>query len=670
MIDIRVFAYQNANRFHLYLGGYRVMLGRVFQLFVLSMFFVAAAVQADVPASSDPSSRLLQMLDYVGVDYAPTVRQGEVANAVEYAEMEEFSAEILNLLDAMPASAQKPQLQQSAREIRDAVERRVPGEQVTTLTAELKVALIKTYALVVAPKQLPAMDQAQALYESNCASCHGAEGRGDGVMAQNYNPPPSNFHDMKRQHTRSIHDLFNTITLGVPGTPMASFARLSDDQRWALALQVSRFSSDEQQRQKGEVLWQQGQLHNVYKSIADLTSSSYAHAAKLGLAAGLTEHDGEAILSYLRAHPDVLQVSDNVALDTSIAKLSASVDLARAGKVKEAHKMALAAYLDGFEIVEPSLVVLDKPLKLKIEQAMIEFRELSRGADIATLEKKQAETVALLNQAKRVLSSSSMSGEAAFTGSFIILAREGVEAILVLAAIMASLIKTGRRDAMKYIHIGWIGAIALGIFTWWLAENLISISGASRELTEGTAALVAAVILVYVGFWLHNASHSKRWKQFVEHKVSSAMEGRTLWMLALVSFLAVYREMFETVLFYQAMWLQVDAGSEHSFFMGIIAAIVLLIVITFLIYRAGVRLPIRQFFQINAVLLFLMAVIFSGQGIARLQEVGMVNTTPFNFPHIEMLGIYPTEQTLGLQVLVLLIGVVLMMYQRKATRAS
>jgi high-affinity iron transporter len=639
------------------------------------MFFIASAALAETPAVSDPtatdpSSRLLQMLDYVGVDYAPTVEQGEVVNAVEYAEMEEFSAEILNLLAAMPAVAQKPEMQQTARQIREAVERRVPGEQVSALTAQLKVALIKTYALVVAPNAMPAMDQVQALYESNCASCHGAEGRGDGVRAADLEPAPSSFHDIKRQHARSVHDLYNTITLGVPGTPMASFAQLGDDQRWALALMVSRFSSSEQQRQKGEVLWQQGQLNNDFQSIADLTSTSYERAGELGLAAGLTEHDGEAVLSYLRATPEVLEVSDHVALDTSIAKLKASVAYARAGKTEAAHKTALAAYLDGFELAEPSLVVLDKPLKLKIEQAMIEFRELSRSGDVAALEKKQAETVILLNAAKRVLSSSSMSGEAAFTGSFIILAREGVEAILVLAAIMAALIKTGRRDAMKYIHIGWIGAIVLGVLTWWVAENLISISGASRELTEGTAALVAAVILVYVGFWLHNASHSKRWKQFVEHKVSSAMEGRTLWMLALVSFLAVYREMFETVLFYQAMWQQIDAGSEQSFLMGIAAAIVLLIVVAFLIYRVGVRLPIRQFFQINAVLLFALAVIFSGQGIARLQEVGMVNSTYFNFPHIEMLGIYPTVQTLGLQLLVLLIGAGLMLYQRKTAKAQ
>ena len=642
---------------------------RFFQVVVLAAFFSSAGALADTMTASDPAPRLLQMLDYVGVDYGPTVANGQVVDGVEYAEMEEFSGEIVNLLTAMPAAEEKAELLLVAQRIREAVRIRVAGEQVAALTAELKASLIRTYSIVVAPQQLPAMDQVQAIYASDCAACHGAEGLGDGPMAQSMEPAPSNFHDMARQHSRSVHDLFNTITLGVPGTPMAAFGHLSDDQRWALAVMVSRFSSSEQQRQKGEMLWRQGQLHDDFKSLADLTSTSYAHAAELGLAAGLTEHDGQAVLSYLRAAPEVLEVSDHVALDTSIAKLGESVAFARAGNLREAHEKALSAYLDGFELAEPSVVVLDKPLKLKIEQVMIEFRELSRSGDLAALEAKHSEAVGLLNDAKRLLSNSSMSAEAAFTGSFIILAREGVEAILVLAAIMAALIKTGRRDAMKYIHIGWVGAIVLGILTWWVAENLISISGASRELTEGVAALVAAVILVYVGFWLHNASHSKRWKQFVENKISNAMEGSTLWVLALVSFIAVYREMFETVLFYQAMWQQVDAGAEHGFLMGIGVAIVFLIVLSFLVYRVGVKLPIRQFFQVNAVLLFLLAVIFAGQGVARLQEVGMVDATQFNFLRIEMLGIYPTVQTLTLQLLVLLAGAGLMLYQRKSTQA-
>ncbi len=645
------------------------MRAKFLQLIVLSVLIFSGLAQAETPAptSTDLAPRLLQMLDYVGVDYGPTVRQGRVVNAVEYAEMEEFSGEILNLLKAMPASPDKASLLQVANTISAAVEQRLPGERVSQLTAELKNDLIRSYTIVVAPQALPDMSSVDSLFASNCASCHGAEGRGDGPLAQTLEPAPSNFHDIARQHSRSVHDLYNTISLGVPGTSMRSFSHLSDDQRWALAMMVSRFSGSDLQRKKGEQLWQQGQLHDQFTSIADLTSISYARAGELALSAGLTAGDGEAVLVYLRSAPEVLEVSNNEAIDSSIAKLAESVAYARAGNTRAAHTAALSAYLDGFELAEPSVVVLDKSLKLKIEKAMIEFRELARSNNVDALAAKQTEAVDLLNQAKRVLDSGSMSGGAAFTGSFIILLREGVEAILVLAAIMAALIKTGRRDAIKYIHAGWIGAVVLGVITWWVAENLISISGASRELTEGVAALVAAAILIYVGFWLHNASHSQRWKQFVEQKVTNAMEGSTLWVLALVSFIAVYREMFETVLFYQAMWVQVDAGSEHSFIMGIVAAIALLVVISFLVYRLGVKLPIRQFFQINAILLFVLAVVFAGQGVARLQEVGMVGASHFSFPRIEMLGIYPTEQTLGLQLVVLIIGAGLMLYQRRSS---
>lgn len=390
---------------------------------------------------------------------------------------------------------------------------------------------------------------------------------------------------------------------------------------------------------------------------------SYAKAEELGKDAGI---DGMAVLSYLRSDPAVLEVSDNTALDQSIAMLAASVSYARTGDIKSAHKAALSAYLDGFELAEASLSVVDKPLTKTIEKEMTRYREMVKQGSVDEMVVQQAKLIDLLTQAKQTISTSTMSPAAAFFGSFVILLREGVEAILVLAAIMAALIKTGRKEAMIYIHAGWIGAVVLGIATWWVAENLIAISGASREVTEGVAALFAALILLYVGFWLHNASHSQRWKKFVEHKIDNAMESSTLWVLAAVSFIAVYREMFETVLFYQAMWVQLDTGSEQSFLLGIVCAIGLLLLLALLIFKLGTRLPIKQFFQVNAVLLFLLAVVFSGQGIAALQEAGWIDTSILDFPSIEILGIYPTIQSIGLQMLVLLAGIGLLSYQRRA----
>jgi len=616
-------------------------------------------------ASSDASQRLLQMLDYVGVDYPPTIDNGQIVDQVEYAEMEEFSAEIINLLHKMPEHEGKDIMLANAAEIRSGINQRVEGIEISRLTLALKAALISNYNIVVGPNKAPDMMGVQALFESNCASCHGVTGYGDGPLSKGMEPPPGDFHDMARQYTRSIYDLYNTITLGVPETPMVSFAHLSDEQRWALAMLISRYSVTDDQLYRGKTLWQQGVLRNHFKQLPNLTGTSYAMAEEWSQADGKPAEQGSAVLAYLRSNPQELEISDHAALDTSIAMLATSLEFARKGDRKAAHSAALSAYLDGFELAEPSLVVVDKQLKLAIEKEMISFREAAKKGSVEQLELIQNNLVVLLNEAKDTLSTTGMSKGAAFFGAFIILLREGVEAILVLAAIMAALIKTGRREAMKYIHIGWISAVLLGIITWWVADNLIQISGASRELTEGFAALTAAAILVYVGFWLHNASHSKRWKAFVGHKIDNAMEGGTLWVLATVAFLAVYREMFETVLFYQAMWVQIDSGSEQSFLLGIVAALALLVVLSLLIYKVGIKLPIKQFFQINAILLFLLAVVFTGQGIAALQEAGIVSTSLLNFPRIEVLGVYPTAQSLGLQLLVLILGAGLLMYQKK-----
>ncbi len=630
-----------------------------FYLLIAVLLFIAPTA-----SFADSSQRLIQMLDYIGVDYSPTVENGVIVDDVEYAEMQEFSGLLGGLIQGMPEGADKAPLLETAKQIRTGIEQRVVGMQIADLTQQLKADLISIYNISVGPSKAPDISGVQTLYESECSSCHGVMGYGDGPIASEQSIPPSNFHDMERQYSRSIYDLYNTISLGVDGTPMKAFAQLSDEQRWSLAIMVSRFSGNQEQREAGKSLWQQGYLRDYFQSLPNLTGMSYAKAEELGDDANI---DGKALLAYLRSDPSILDVSDHAALDNSIAMLAVALKHADAGDHKAAYKAAVTAYLEGFELAEPSLVVIDKVLKSKVEKEMIAFRELAKVGDVEQLKSVHVGLIDLLNESKNLIGSTQMSPEAAFAGSFIILLREGVEAILVLAAIFAALIKTGRREAVKYIHAGWIGAVVLGVFTWWVAENVISISGASREVTEGAAALFAAVILIYVGFWLHSASSSQRWKKFVEHKIDNAMESSTLWVLATVSFIAVYREMFETVLFYQAMWVQIDtADSQQGFLLGVISALAVLLVLAFLVMRVGTRLPIKQFFQINAVLLFLLAVVFAGQGIAAFQEAGMIASNMVEFPKVEMLGIYPTMQTLGLQLFVLLLGIGLLSYQRKS----
>ncbi len=264
-----------------------------------------------------------------------------------------------------------------------------------------------------------------------------------------------------------------------------------------------------------------------------------------------------------------------------------------------------------------------------------------------------------LDIADELLGSKSLSGGAAFASAFFILLREGLEALLIVAALAAFLVKTNRRDGLKYIHFGWVGALIMGGFTWWASTSLIDISGASREITEGIAAIVAMIVLLYVGFWMHDKSSAAKWKGFIDDNMKKALDSGTLWTLTGLSFIAVYREAFETILFYQALWVQTSTPGKTMALSGVITAMALLAVIAWLIMRYSVRLPLRQFFSITGGLMFLLVIIFAGKGIAALQEAGIVMSSPVHFIRIDLLGIYPNLQGLFFQLALIIVAIIL-----------
>jgi len=321
-----------------------------------------------------------------------------------------------------------------------------------------------------------------------------------------------------------------------------------------------------------------------------------------------------------------------------------------------ARRLAIAAYLEGFELVESALDNVDAPLRAETEREMMALRSaIGDGLPSETVAAQVVKVKALLDRADDVLSGGSLSPTTAFVSSLLILLREGLEAILVLSAIMAFVVKTGRRDALPYIHAGWIGAVVLGVITWAIARYVISISGANRELTEGVTALLAAAMLLYVGWWLHSRSNAQAWNRFIREQVNSALGKRTLWAMAGISFLAVYRELFEVILFYETLWAQAGAGGHGPVLWGIGAAAVLLVLIGGAILRYSVRLPIGPFFAVTSGLLALMAVVFVGNGVAALQEAGVLGAAAVRFVAVPLLGIHPTAQGLGLQALTLLL---------------
>ena len=613
-------------------------------LALLAALLLALPALAQEGADSGAQG-IVHLLNYIGVDYAGAVEGGKVKSPDEYKEMTEFSAQALERIKALPVNPAKPALEADATKLAGLVGGKAAPEAVAESAAGLRWALIRAYGLSVAPRSVPDPARGAALFAANCAACHGAQGRGDGSAAKDLDPLPADFHDAARMAERSVYGLYNAITLGVPGTSMAPFAKLGEDERWALALYAADLGAKPERVLEGEAAWRGGQARAAFPDLASLTAYSENEVRRrAGEPAALA-------LAYLRAHPEALAAGKPAPIAFARGKVAESLALYRDGNRTAARDAAISAYLEGFELVENSLDNVDKPLRLEIEREMLALRAaIADGAAPAALEARVAKADALLASAQGKLDSGELSPAAAFTTSLVILLREGLEAILLLAAIVAFVTKTGRRDALPYVHAGWIAALLAGAATWVAANSLIDISGANRELTEGLTALVAAAMLLYVGYWLHGKSQARAWTAFIRDSVGQALEQKTLWAMAGVSFLAVYRELFELVLFYEALWVQAGAEGRTPVLGGIAAAALLLAAAGWGMFKYSLRLPLGPFFSVMSLLIALLAIVFAGQGVAALQEAGVVGASPVGSFAAPMLGVHPTLETLGAQL--------------------
>jgi len=414
----------------------------------------------------------------------------------------------------------------------------------------------------------------------------------------------------------------------------------------------------------------EGQARNgILAEISELSEliNNKADVGRYAMVAGELKEKVEALQTASASPPPTDSRRGEGESPTTYAarRLEQSLDLYREGDKKAAYQTALSAYLDGFELIESSVRTADPQLRDSVEVSMARVRTLiQEGAELSKVDEAVDFAKALLVRAGKTAGEASASPLTTTISAFVILLREGVEAILVLAAIFAYLRKTNRHDAVRYVHAGWISALALGLATWFIATRLLNVSGMSREMMEGVSALVAAAMLVYVGYWLHSQVNSKKWQTFIQSQIKGSAGGTTLWTLIGVSFLAVYREVFETVLFYETLWLQTDQSGQNYLIGGIAAAAIALVGAGWAIFRYSVRLPLALFFRVNSVLLFALAVIFTGKGIAALQEAGAFPAHHVNFPTLDFLGIFPTSQGLGAQAVLLVLGIAWMLIGR------
>lgn len=623
------------------------------------LFIVTGAVGA---AGFDPQT-VLQLADYVAVDYPEAVVEGVIVSDAEYQEMQEFGTRIVELTrDLQPPG----EITKAAGQLAALIETRASAAQIMAASRTLRERVLSEYPITLTPAAPPDLERGAQLYEQACASCHAATGHGDGPLAEGLDPPPTDFHDRARAAQRSLYGLYNTITLGVEGTGMTSFSHLSDAERWALTFHVGGIAATEEDLAAGARLLARAEDKPLLDTRTVTSSSPREIEERFGA-------DAAALALYLRRQPQPLFALQASPIDTAREQINRAVEKYRSDDRDAASAAALSAYLDGFELAENSVAALDRDLKLRIEAEMSALRQSidDSGAGLPDVEQRAAMALASLDEAKHLLEQTQLSPAVVFTSSLTILMREGLEAILILGAIAAFIIKTGRREALIYVHIGWIAALILGIATWVISTWLLEIGGATRELTEGLTALFAAVVLFYVGFWMHSKLYSDRWTEFLRTHVGDALKAGTLWTLTLVSFIAVYREVFETVLFYQALWAQTGSAGQTMVFTGAGTAAAILVLSAWLIFKLGVRLPLRQFFGASAAVMIVLAVVFAGKGVAALQDAGKLPLdTIASMPRIETLGIYPSWQSIGLQVVMASIAVGLVLYNRRTPTQS
>jgi high-affinity iron transporter len=250
----------------------------------------------------------------------------------------------------------------------------------------------------------------------------------------------------------------------------------------------------------------------------------------------------------------------------------------------------------------------------------------------------------------------------------VIILREGLEALLVIVALLAFLRRSGNADKRGWI---WAGG-ALGV----LASIVVAIvlqavfsqvsAGQNRELIEGLTGLVAAALLLYVSYWLHSKASLHAWQSYINARTSRALARGSLAGLALLAFLAVFREGGETVIFYLGM---APSIALRELLLGLGIGVVALVVIAVLMLVAGVKLPLRLFFRIASVLVYYLAFKFVGAGIHALQTVDLVSTTPIpSLPAIPFVGFYPTWETAMPQLILLLGALVVFLYLRARDR--
>ena len=595
---------------------------------------LGASAQGEPARDGGAAQRLVTLIDYVGGDYRMAVRDGAVIAPDEYAEQVRFAGEIRAMAGRLLGSAGGDPLARKVAEIEALVGAKADPEAVARACHEAHDLSVTRFGLSTRPASRPTLARGAALYAESCGACHGANGDGDTERARALDPHPASFKNPERLIDLSPYRVFNALTFGVPGTAMPSFESLSSEERWELAFYVFRLGHDGEPASDPFAL-----------TLADLAGRSNRE-----LLLSFPGTEASKRLAFARLVAPYSETPTSAGIAATRERLRRALALQRSGQAAESDGAVLDAYLEGFEPVEPRLRVRDPKQTAAVEAGFRDLRNAISAGNATT----EAQFVQLDAKLRR-LEEEPGAATLPFVAALVIFFREGLEAALLVGALLAGLRRLGRPDAARFVHAGWLLAIPAGLLTWWISTRLIAWGADRRELMEGVLGLLASAVLFSVSFWMISKADSRRWTAYLEQGVETSLSRKKELLLLGLAFLAVYREAAETVLFTQALLL--DAGRDAAqVWAGASAGSVAVFAAAYLMNRTVLKLPLGPFFAVSSLLLLVLAVSFAGSGVYELVAGGYVKPRPVAFPEVSWLGIHP--DLTGLVVQLTIVGVI------------
>jgi high-affinity iron transporter len=621
---------------------------------VLLSVTLSAPLQ-QVAVSQDPASivrRVAATATLAAQEYRLGVVDGRIVASAEVEEARLFLQEARRAAAELPPDARARPVA-TLDSLLGLVHRAAPADTIEGMVRTLAGGLAERFGVTLdeVPARPPDLARGADLYHANCAGCHGALGRGDGPLGAGLDPPPANLANWSALRDQAPLDFYRRVTIGVVGTAMPAFEdRLPAADRWAVALYASILRLPPASGEAPPRL----QSFAATGRMSDVELLDSLGAGEDGSSGGLAQ------LATVRSHQ-----GRSSSTRAALAQVRAEIDSAYAmAQVRDpgASSMALTAYLT-FEQVEREVRGKNPSLAADLEAEFAALRAAVVQARGVELDRARARLSEGLDRVATVLGEG-ISPLNLFIQSFVIMLREGLEAILIVGALLAFLAKMGAGDRRRHVHAGILAAIVVSLLTALALETVFHLSRAHQEALEGATMVLATAVLFYVSYWLLSKMEVVKWTHFVKSKVHDAVTGGSALALATAAFLAVYREGFETILFYKA--LIISAGPSAGLVPivgGMLLGGVLLLGVYLGMSRFGVRLPLKPFFAVTSLFLYYMAFVFAGAGIAELQEGGILPLTPVTWaPRMPALGIHPTVETLGVQAALVALALVALIW--------